>query len=86
MVLSLPAGKDNRTLTGRVYKISPDHSAYSINALSMCYLRTVTCSNHIALVTYGCVCMEHLSNDSDRIKTKVLGEITVPVPLCLQQI
>jgi hypothetical protein len=26
------------------------HSAYSINALSMCYLRTVNCSNHIALV------------------------------------
>jgi len=30
--------------------------------------------------------MEHLSNDSDRVKTKVLGEITVPVSLSLQQI
>jgi len=76
VVLSLPAGKDNRTSTGRLYKVSPDHSAYSINALSMCYLRTVTCSNHKALVTDGCVCMEHLSHDSDR----------VPVSLCLQQI
>jgi hypothetical protein len=45
----------------------------------MSHLRTVNCSNHIALVTDGRVRTERLSNESDM-------EITVPVPLCLQQI
>ena len=27
MALSLPSGKENRTVTGTVYKVSPDHWA-----------------------------------------------------------